>query len=306
MDIIELNDIFPYIVSCTHVNEKNCPPAGTRFEERVVKWYELELILWGEGHIITEGKLIPVRRGDLLFRKPGMVVQGFPPYHSYFAVFDMMYSKEKVSAYAENDYLNYISFSGKNKLLTSQFDIPDIMNISQFSSLEEMFRNLYQYYVSNGRTGQFYLRTFIMQILMSIFNEWNKVKVLRNPSRSILTNYSKIIMVQEYIYANLKKRISLGELAEISGLSPNFLCNIFKRIVGVNIVEYVNECKINSAKKALVSTNMCVKEISLDLGFENESYFYTLFRKIEGMSPSEYRVIHRQISITMHTVGKKE
>lgn len=297
MDIIELNDIFPYIISCTQTNEQNCPPVGTKFEERVVKWYELELILWGKGYIITEGNSIPVRRGDLLFRKPGMVVQGIPPYHSYFAVFDMMYSKDKESAYAENDYLNYNFCSEKNKLLTSQFNLPDIMNLSQFSALEEIFRTLYQYYVSNGRLGQFYLRTYIMQILMSVYNEWNKVKVLQNPSRSIRTNYSKVIIVQEYIYANLKKRISLGELAEISGLSPNFLCNIFKRIVGVNIVEYVNECKVNLAKNALVGTNKCVKEISLDLGFENESYFYTLFRKTEGMSPSEYRDIHRQILV---------
>jgi len=44
-----------------------------------------------------------------------------------------------------------------------------------------------------------------------------------------------------------------------------------------------------------MDTNKCVKEILFDLGFENDTYFFTLFKKKEGLSPLEYRERHRQI-----------
>ncbi|HEY5583518.1 MAG TPA: AraC family transcriptional regulator [Ruminiclostridium sp.] len=295
MKPIQLNDIYPYVITCTNVNEKNCPPRGTLYEERRVKWYELELILWGEGYIITKDIKIPVKKGDLLFRTPGMKVQGIPPYYCYLIVFDLVYSPQKVSSYAEPDCLNNILEVSDTSTCASEYDLPDVMNFPQISRLEDLFRNVYQHYLNDSRESQFHLRTYLMQILMFTYTEWMKVRVLQNPSRSILTNYPKVMEVRRYIDNNLQNRIRLQELADIAGLSPNFLCNIFKRIVGVNIIEYINDCKINSAKKILMDTNKCVKEISFDLGFENDTYFYTLFKKKEGLSPLEYRECHRQI-----------
>jgi len=295
MKPIKLNDIFPHIITCTYNNENNCPPRGTSYEERRVKWYELELILWGEGYIITEGTKINVRKGDILFRRPGMTVQGIPPYYCYLIVFDLVYSAEKGSSYAEPDCLNNIIEVADTSACPSEYDLPDVMNFSQISRLEDLYRNLYQHYINDSPKSQFYLRTYLMQILMYTYTEWMKVRVLQNPSRSVLTNFPKILEVKKYIDNNISNRINLQDLADVASLSPNFLCNIFKRIVGVNIIEYINDYKINSAKKALMDTNKCVKEILFDLGFENDTYFFTLFKKKEGLSPLEYRERHRQI-----------
>jgi len=296
MNQIKLNDIFPFVITSNYTNENNCPPSGTSYEERKVKWYELELILWGEGYIITDDTKLPVRKGDLLFRRPGMKVQGIPPYYCYLIVFDLVYSPQKESDYAGANCLNNtLEPFNDTTACPSEYDLPNVMSFPQISRLEDLFRNLYQHYINDNRESQFHLRTYLMQILMFTYTEWVKVRVLQNPSRSIFTNYPKIIEVKKYIDDNFKKnRISLQELADVVGLSPNFLCNIFKRIVGVNIIEYINDCKINVAKKALIDTNKCIKEILVDLGFENDTYFYTLFKKYESLSPTEYREYHRQ------------
>jgi YesN/AraC family two-component response regulator len=70
---------------------------------------------------------------------------------------------------------------------------------------------------------------------------------------------------------------------------------VFREIVGDNVIAYVNRCKIRDAKKSLIDTNKAVKEISFEYGFENETYFYTLFKKLEGITPSEFRVQHRKL-----------
>ncbi len=295
MRLIKLDDIFPKVISCNHTNESNCPPYGTLYEERKVKWYELELILWGEGYIITEGAKLAVKKGDLLFRRPGMKVQGIPPYYCYLIVFDFVYSSEKESEYAEPDCLNDINGTFSTLTCPTEYDLPYIINFPQDSMLEDIFRNLYQYYLYDSLKSQFYLRTFLMQILMHTYSEWTKSRVLQCPSRSLLTNYPKVMDVKKYIDNNLQKSISLQELSEVAELSPNFLCNIFKRILGVNVTDYVNNCKINRAKKSLIDTNKSIKEIAVDLGFENDTYFYTLFKKKENISPLQYRERHRQI-----------
>ncbi len=301
---IKLNDIFPYVIASSYKNEKNCPPAGSIYEKRIVKWYELELILWGEGYVFTEGVKLPVKRGDIMFRQPGMRVQGIPPYYSYLVVFDMVYSPEKEGLYAENNPMNNLHGESA-EVYSGEYDLPYIMNFSQSLRLEGLFMELYQHYVSESRKNQFFVRTCLMQIMAYTCAEWQKIRALQSPSRSVRINYRKIFEIRKYIEHNFSKRLKLQELADLAVLSPNFLCNIFKKITGVSIFHYINDCRINEAKKVLINTNRSIKEIAYELGFENDTYFYTLFKKKEGLSPTAYRDQHRQLIAENHEQESK-
>lgn len=295
MDRDHLNDINPYTIKCSYVNKDNCPPPGSLYEKRRVKWYELELILWGEGYIITEGKKLPASKGDLFFRHPGMEVQGVCPYYCYLVVFDIL---DRRSLYADPDCYNSSDMDNSpyEKFASEHFpdyDFPDVINLHQSPRFEILFRNIYEAYINNGRKNQFFLKTYLMQILMDAYMEWTRVKALQNPSRSKLLNYSKVMSVKKHIEANFTSRIKLDELAQIAGVSPNFLCKAFKDITNVNVIEFVNECRVNLAKKDLIETNKTIKEISFDCGFANDTYFYTIFKKKESISPAEYREKHR-------------
>jgi AraC family transcriptional regulator len=128
-----------------------------------------------------------------------------------------------------------------------------------------------------------------LQLLIMVVEEWSNISKKDSTSRSIRNNYPKIIKTKEYMDQNIKKNLALDQLALIAGLSPSFFCRMFKRIIGVSPVTYINNCKINMAKQLLTNTNMCAKEISLECGFENETYFYTLFKSQQGISPLSYR-----------------
>jgi YesN/AraC family two-component response regulator len=227
-----------------------------------------------------------------------MIVQGITPYSCYLLVFDMFYNQNRINLYTDLSFFNSSetgntdcsTYPAINKI---EYELPHVMNVQQFSKFEMLFHSMYNEYIKSNLSNQFYLKTYLMQILMLAHSEWLTVKVLQNSKRSILANYPKVMEVKRYIENNVSSRLEIQKLADHAGLSPNFLCSVFKKILGYNIVEYINICKINMAKKALLDTNKAVKEISIDCGFDNEAYFYTLFKKLEGLRPTEYREKNR-------------
>lgn len=81
----------------------------------------------------------------------------------------------------------------------------------------------------------------------------------------------------------------MNEVAAIFGISPNYLSQLFGKYNDTGFNEYVNNCKIGESKKLLAEGNYKVYEIAEMLGFESAFYFSKVFKKIEGMSPTEYQ-----------------
>jgi len=71
-------------------------------------------------------------------------------------------------------------------------------------------------------------------------------------------------------------------------MSKSNLSKIFLKYSGMGVISYYNQMKINYAIPMLKG-NMSVKEVAEKLGFENQNYFCTVFKKIKGKAPSHYR-----------------
>lgn len=93
----------------------------------------------------------------------------------------------------------------------------------------------------------------------------------------------------DYIQIHLSERITVETLAQYVGYSETYLSKKFKRETGKSILDYINECRIESAKQMLVSCELSILEISERLGFGTQSYFGAQFKKVTGMSAGEYR-----------------
>ncbi|MDD2485735.1 MAG: AraC family transcriptional regulator [bacterium] len=74
-----------------------------------------------------------------------------------------------------------------------------------------------------------------------------------------------------------------------TGYSATHLRRLFKAYTGQSPVAYFNALKLAAARNALLSTSKSIKRIAAELGFSDEAYFRRVFRKAEGMPPSEYR-----------------
>lgn len=92
----------------------------------------------------------------------------------------------------------------------------------------------------------------------------------------------------DYVEANLDKAIQLADAARHIGVSEPYLSSFFKRAMNENFIPYVNRMKIRRAKQ-LLGEGMMVYQVSDMLGYENSTYFSRVFKKLEGMTPDEYR-----------------
>lgn len=97
-----------------------------------------------------------------------------------------------------------------------------------------------------------------------------------------------VTSVKKYIGEHVSERLSLNEVAAVFGISPNYLSQLFGRYSDMGFSEYINTCKVNQAKQMLDEGNLKVYEIAEKLGFESSFYFSKVFKKVEGISPTDY------------------
>lgn len=94
--------------------------------------------------------------------------------------------------------------------------------------------------------------------------------------------------VKKYIKEHAAERLSLNEVASEFSISPNYLSQLFSRFNDCGFSEYVNICKIKESKKLLSEGKFKVYEVADMMGFESSFYFSKVFKKYEGISPTDY------------------
>ena len=92
-----------------------------------------------------------------------------------------------------------------------------------------------------------------------------------------------------YVDANYREKIKLDELAFLFKTNRATLCREFKRATGKTVVEYINQKKLEKAKQRIRSTNDSFTKIAEDLKFDSIHYFTRFFKKLTGLTPSQYR-----------------
>lgn len=97
---------------------------------------------------------------------------------------------------------------------------------------------------------------------------------------------------KNYIYANRFEKMTHEEIANAVQLSPGYLSVLFKKEVGLSVSEYVQKAKIEEAKNLIAYTTASLSEISSLLQFTDQSYFTKIFKKIEGVTPKQYKERH--------------
>jgi two-component system response regulator YesN len=95
----------------------------------------------------------------------------------------------------------------------------------------------------------------------------------------------------KYIRNNLSQKITLQQLAKEVSYSPNYLDAMFKKSMGVSVINYIIFERINYAKRLIDEGILSLKDISETVGISDYNYFCRLFKKVCSQSPSSYRAL---------------
>lgn len=95
--------------------------------------------------------------------------------------------------------------------------------------------------------------------------------------------------VLDYINANYKKDLSLNELSEMFGVTPQYFSKVFKDNMGTTLVQYLTDLRLNKAIELLENSDMLVKDIATEVGYSNSQYFIRVFKKKFRCSPLKFK-----------------
>lgn len=101
--------------------------------------------------------------------------------------------------------------------------------------------------------------------------------------------------VLNYIDQNYMQDLTILDLSQIIHVSPQYLCRLFKAQLMMRPFEYINQVRINKSKTLLnLVPSIPIEDIAKQVGYHNPSYFTSLFKSLEKITPREFMQIHQR------------
>lgn len=153
-------------------------------------------------------------------------------------------------------------------------------------------------YESGGMTYHFKSRTDYLPAVMNFsdldgLREWFVTK-LSEACRNVIAkkeeqSSSLISRAKSFINSHYKNDISLDDVSREIDISPYYFSKLFKEETGANFIEYVTNIRIEKAKALLSDTELSIKEICAEVGYQDPNYFSRIFKKNVGVTPTEFK-----------------
>lgn len=160
----------------------------------------------------------------------------------------------------------------------------NVINIAKFPEFESLFYKILEEHNSSHHLKEDMELLLINQLLIMIF------RIL--PEKEIYfekRSFGIASTLQRDFETNYNKDFSLKELAKQYNMSASSLSHQFKKVTGISVMDYLLSCRIAAAKNMLAKTDKSISEIVESCGFSDNSNFSRTFKKLNNMSPSEFR-----------------
>ena len=104
-------------------------------------------------------------------------------------------------------------------------------------------------------------------------------------------NEKRVNTVCRFLQKNAAENIPIEKIAVLVNLSVSAFCKFFKRATGLTVTDYLNDIRIGNACELLIETDLQIKEIAYQVGFQSLTYFNRVFLKKKKVTPREFREI---------------
>ena len=236
--------------------------ANWRLEEASTPYNYVILVTRGKLTYTIEGVDVELQKGDVLFIPQGTVRSGrnHPdgPHQKYSAHFHILNPEPFPIPQMQHYY----------KVRTRHFDY-----------MSQRFSVLTQQWL--GRLSHYPI--ICQGILLEILGYMGQEADMRiySPAKLKLVKHIQAFLIDHY-----REAISISQLAEICGRSPNYITQTYKEVTGLTPISYVHHLRMQTAVELLTSSRITIREVSDYLGYSDQSHFNRMFKKIMGYPPS--------------------
>ncbi|WP_170311559.1 AraC family transcriptional regulator [Vallitalea okinawensis] len=271
----------------------------------------------GAGHFISNGDWIhPKRTLDnteiiLCTKGTAYIQHGDMKYEvkeneSVVLLPDIQHKGYKVSTESVSFY--WYHFKGKTEIISEEDAVIDFYKIksglqeanehfaiiplyqkwSSIHSLTILFNQMMHIYGDNYYSGcakDYALTSLLIEMTQQTYLQ------LMNSTKGEQQN-RKLIMIIEWIKSHVDAPITYEDVAKAFNYNKNYLNRYFKNQTGMTINHFIHRQRIEKAKEFLFKTDKTIKQIAYEVGYEDEKYFFKVFRKIEGLTPTQYKNVY--------------
>ncbi len=236
--------------------------------------YQILYCVSGSGIFKVGGKSYKISSGDAFFFRPG-VPHEYIPVEKPWKTTWITYSGSSAEGIA--DYLGLGD--------TAVFSIP---NLTEFDLLT---KSLSDVFISDKADKEIRSSCILYKMLIKVGGYIDNLP--QNGGMTQNEKFQKISPVIDLMKRKYNEDISLETMADEIGVTANHLCRLFNQVYGVTPLKYLTQLRLNEAKNFLSSSDdMKIKDIAAATGFNGVSYFCTVFKKYEGVTPEVYRRIN--------------
>ncbi|WP_054939462.1 AraC family transcriptional regulator [Paenibacillus ihuae] len=260
--------------------------------KRTTNEYVLYFIKSGELHLTENGTHYILKKGDILLLEPNIEHEGTEKhvcdyYFIHFEHPDMSSAQggdlltmarrfilEEETQQTEGEH--FICHFPKHYILSK-----NVLSLS-FQAMNEMLMLYRRKYFNRGLTALKFTE-WLIEVSREHF-----IAALQNHEGSNTKPLIKVHALLDYIHEHYTDKITGQGIAQEFDCNYDYLNRVFTRLTGQSIMRYVNRVRINHAKELIEATHLPLGEIGYLTGLDDPFYFSKVFKKIVGVTPSQY------------------
>jgi AraC family transcriptional regulator, arabinose operon regulatory protein len=274
--VVSLNTIFPIITEQDAKLPFYLKGIGSQEnQEHIVRdggfsCYHWLYTITGCGKLVIEGNEYRLGENTGFLLAPNVPHEYYPvsqPWETRWLIFD---------GDAISDVLKIIGFRRY-----------EIYNFPNHQYLDSIFNEIYVSLLSNSSIKSVECSSVIYRFIIAL----KKAAILSDDLDCKGQYY--ITSTIQYMQAHYNEDISLDDIASSVDISPYHLCRIFKDSLGMTVFQYLTLLRIQKAKQYLIENpSMLVKDIAIKIGYNDISYFCSIFKQYENITPMQFRKMH--------------
>ncbi len=271
----------PRILRCMHFkyNDKSNTTS------RIVMDYEFDFCIGCDREIWIDNEHYKIGKGSFIIRKPGQRVSSKGKYDCYMLTLDFS-SRPICSNYSRN------TATKMQPLFESEIwgVLPSVFTPSHYNEYLQIFENLsaVNEVDINENTKTLLLINELLHLIIS--DAYRYYLPVDN------NDEAPIDRVCSYIKNHYTEEINLDSLASVAHLNKNYLVRQFKKRFGISPIAYLIRIRMEYAKKLLSESNIPVKAVAVECGYNDSSFFNYYFKKLFKVSPATYRRLQKRLT----------
>jgi Response regulator containing CheY-like receiver domain and AraC-type DNA-binding domain len=187
-----------------------------------------------------------------------------------------------------NELLGYILFSSGGNIETIKSRVFELLVIMSRSAIDAGASTVQTFHINH----MFFCRTAAMSDINELCSLLSEVMNSYIDSIFEFVDVKNVEVIQKavhYIRKNYTRKLMIEEVAKEICLSPTYFSKIFKQEIGCGFNAYLNRLRIEKSTQLLLQSDLQLVDIAHAIGFEDQSYFTKVFKRLTGISPNQFK-----------------